>query len=219
MNSKILLGFALALVLAAPAWAFDDFPPPWPPGPNDNLTSAVWEFWGNPPGTKTPVRWHNPGNQPPGFTPRGAQPGFDPDGPGSTGVNTWKVTEPGGGFDLFLPNYINDNPLKIIQLQVTSDQPPLGPPTSSPPASSSTLTGTMGHGPSQGGAWVNYNYVMTIQPNPDFEIVSVSFPVGTDIGEIDVRTNCTVPEPGTAALLLMGAPLVVYGTVRRCRRR
>ena len=76
-----------------------------------------------------------------------------------------------------------------------------------------------GHNPSDDGDyWYTYEWMLTIQPNPAFETISVPFPASTNIYEVEVKTICTVPEPSTAALL--GAAAVgLMGYAWRRRRR
>ena len=217
---KSFLFFALGFLLATQALAFDDFRPPWESNPTDprwaggSITNESWEFWGNPPGTPgstEPAHWNNPFGPPTPFQPIGASMQFEPNGPGGTGVWTWHVDQDGGGFSLLVPNDPLNRPFKMIQLQFTSDRAALSAPITNPPGTAAA-GGVAGHGGSSGGdAWYNYEWYLTITPNPPSEVITVQFPTSANIGEIDVSTICFVPEPATLTLLVLGGlPLLLY---------
>lgn len=228
--NKVLLSFALALVLAAPAWGIHDFNPPWVANPNDPMwqggstTTNVWEFWGEQLGhtAPNPTKTNNPYGTPT-FTPVNASPQFINNGPGGTGVRTWHVDSDGGGFFLDIPNNPQDRPYKAIHLQYTSDKASSGAPQIQVQApglvTDPQAGGVAGHGPSDGGdVWYTYEWSAAIFPNPQSERIFVPFPASANIGEIEVATIC-VPEPATLGLLASGAMAVVGGMVWMRRRR
>jgi hypothetical protein len=210
--SKAILGFALGLVLAAPAWAIDYYTPPWVATPNDpqwaggSVTKQAWDFGGYAPGTTAPAHWDNPYGHETDYNPVNSSPHFVSNGPGYTGVNTWHVDLNGGGFDVTIPNDPQDRLLKTIHLQYTSDKAALGAPTTIP-GGLAQAGGAAGINPSDdGGYWYIYEWLLTISPNPASETISVRFPASTDIIEVDVATIChDVPEPSTFALLGVAA--------------
>lgn len=167
------------------------------------MTSQSWEFWSQQPGTVAPHVWDNPYGAPTPFRPVNASPGFVSDGPGYTGVNTWHVDVDGGGFFVDIPNDPQNRPLKQIQIQWTSDKPPLAPPVSNPPGTAAQG----GTAPFPNG-WNTYEWYITISPNPPFETIFVPFPASTDIGEVDVKTICYTPEPGTLGLMALAGLLL-----------
>jgi hypothetical protein len=52
-------------------------------------------------------------------------------------------------------------------------------------------------------------------PNPDWEVVKIFAPLAFELQSITIETQ-SIPEPGTAALLLVG--LFGLGLAGRCRR-
>jgi len=206
---KALFCLALGLALTTPAWAIKDFAPPWVANPTDpkyaggSTTSQDWEFWGNELGTTAPARVSNDYGTPT-FTPIDATPMFITHGPGLTGVNTWHVDVDGGGFRLDIPNDPKDRPFKEIHLQYTSDKSSLAAPQTNPPGGTHA-GGVAGHGTSDDGDWwYTYEWTITLQPNPQSELIQVFFPASANIGEIDVATICYAPEPATLSLLALG---------------
>lgn len=201
----LLLGAVALLWMSVSAWAMPVFTPPWVSNPSDPLwaggstTQQAWEFWGNPPGTTQPAIWNNPHGPPSPYTPVGSSPGFVPNGPGLTGVNTWHVDVDGGGFSVLIPNDPQNRPLKVIHLQYTSDKASSGAPVSNP-GGTAQAGGVAGHS----NGWYTYEWFIIIRPNPEFETIFVPFPASTDIGEVDVATICTVPEPASMSLLALG---------------
>lgn len=133
--------------------------------------------------------------------------GMDPENPNETTTMT-----------LAIPNNPENNPYKEITWSIISDKAPkLGengffvsvdttgsnhPYTVSNPMPQPGPI-QLGGGSSDGGAWYQYNGVIRIEPNPEYEYLTFEFFECTNIAEIKVQTVCVpVPEPGMLALLV-----------------
>lgn len=149
------------------------------------------------------------------------------EGPGGEGtVDAWHCADPEGGkLVLRIPNDPQNNPLKKIYLQVTSTKsiPSISAMGGTSSGSGGFTSGTFptGRGPIQlgggvagSGPWYTYSYGLTIEPNPEFETVTLDVLECTWIDQIDVDTICTVPEPATLSVLGLGG----LGLLRRRRR-
>ena len=198
---RALLALVVVAMIASPAWAIRDFTPPWGwSGPS--ITTQGWESTVS---LTSPSFVDNPYGMPQIlWDPIGVSPGFDPNGPGYTGIPVWQVLLDGAGFTLYLPNDPTPRPEKRIHLQYTSNKASMGPPVTTP-GGTAQAGGVAGHP----NAWYTYECTLTIRPNPPFEQIFVPFYAGTNIEEVWVSTICTVPEPASLALLVLGSSLVM----------
>jgi hypothetical protein len=118
---------------------------------------------------------------------------------------------------IWIPNNKDDNLVKKIQWQVTSDKSPTpqgNSPTTEPPGTSGPGDPPqIEHGDGSSG-WITYNGLNEIRPNPDGEWLEFGLVHCTNIEEIVIKTIC-MPEPATLGLLAAGGLLTL---VRRKRR-
>ncbi|MEX2169188.1 MAG: PEP-CTERM sorting domain-containing protein [Pirellulales bacterium] len=222
----------MSLALAATVSPFssalaDDFaPPPWRGGPNDTLQG--WEFLdaGNQVSTggyakvaddpNVAQRW---GNGPvPFFVPVPGIGSSTPD-PLATWTDTW-TWDPGadgdggwtpqfipGSMTLWIPNWIDNELLKLLRIQFTYDGLPpeiLGPILGgfgTDPLN--TVPGTP-VGPPVFVDNRHYYQDWRIVPNPHWDRIGLLVPVGTRLDEIVVDTiSFTIPEPSSALLMAL----------------
>jgi MYXO-CTERM domain-containing protein len=199
MKRTILTAMTVVMI-TSPAWAIRDFTPPWGwSGPS--ITTQGWESTVS---LTSPSFVDNAYGMPQILWDPFTQPGFDPNGPGYTGIPVWHVGVDGGGFTLYLPNDPTPRPQKRIHLQYTSNKASMGAPVTSP-GGTAQAGGVAGHP----NAWYTYEWTITIHPNPSFETVFVPFYANTNIEEIWASTICEVPEPGALALLALGGATVI----------
>jgi hypothetical protein len=118
-----------------------------------------------------------------------------------------------GGIDIFISNDPTERFEKLVHIQITSDKSyTIDSPTSSP-GGSWQAGGVVQW---DGTAWYTYEGILTIRPNPNFEVIHFDFPGCTDISEIVVKTIC-VPEPSACVLFASG--LGIFGLILRRKRR
>ncbi len=191
-----------------------------------NYTFQHWEFDSPPMGPIVePENLWNPNGPPPTIMFEGmwewsdnweCPPGLE-DGQGTGTLNGWHANDEVGGFSTLLitiPNTPDANPIKEIFLQITSSKGPSTPygggdpvtvggngPNPSGYTSGTFSTGRPHYG--EGNNWYTYNYGLTIMPNPESEVISITVPYCTVIDQIVVDTRC-VPEPMTMSLLAVG---------------
>jgi len=136
-------------------------------------------------------------------------------GPGGTLINVWHIGEGGGEVNLYISNNPVTNLFKFIYLQVTADKSLTAPPVVMAPG---TVTVTPGdikmYDPT---AWGTYSWKIKIEPNPDFEQLTLRFAGNTNIEEIVVDTSC-VPEPSSLAALGMSGIFTGLLALKRRRR-
>lgn len=219
-RAGVRVGLGVLAIVLWPSFssAVHVFDPPWVTNPTDpfwglgSLTSPAgvtrqgWEFAGMGSGGSTTVTENqNPFGLPQLQLGAGWTPQFEPSGTGLTGVWTWH-TDGTTPMTLIIPNDPRDNPYKDILFQYTSDKSSSGPPGVLP---SGTITaGGIAQHPNGGtsdGPWYTYSWNIHIEPNPSFEIISISFPSSTNIEEVWVESICHVPEPASAGLLMIAA--------------
>lgn len=131
------------------------------------------------------------------------------------------VSNPSSGYyDFRIPNFVDQEPIKYLRLQLTwhgTTQPPLSV-TSSAWEAGNWLTGvvTFASNPvvfSQPVGGYQY-FDIQYQPNPDFENFQIHLPIGATLTQVVFDSVSTVPEPATLGLLVMGGGAVL---VRRKR--
>jgi hypothetical protein len=222
MFRRSCLGLAVFTCLmnsAAPLAAIDYFPLPWDPS-LPNQTRQVWESapGGWVPGYfLVPTTYNNPYGLPAMKLNGGATYWDDQTilGPHGEEILTYAVILDGASIVVAVPNCGKPNPTKLIQWQITADQPvtPSGQPTTDP-------AGVAMAGPSHDwgvGSWYTYSGMLTIEPNPDREYITFAgLTAGTNISEILVKTVCT-PEP--TGFVLMGTGTLLLVALARRRRQ
>lgn len=127
------------------------------------------------------------------------------------------VSNPSSGYyDFRIPNFVDQEPIKYLRLQLTwhgTTQPPLSI-TSSAWEAGNSLTGVVTFAsnpviftqPVGGYQYFDIQY----QPNPDFENLQIHLPIGATLTQVVVDSISTVPEPSTLALLALGyLPLAI----------
>jgi len=136
-------------------------------------------------------------------------------GPDGQPIPTWHIGPGGGGIDIWVPNNPDENLVKRIFWQLTSDKSPTptgSPPTTNPPGTALPAPYPQSQWPTDN--WYTYNGLLEIRPNPVGEWIHFNFAESTNIEEIVIKTVCVVPEPATLSLLAVGALAVM----RRRRR-
>jgi hypothetical protein len=131
-------------------------------------------------------------------------------------VSTQILPDPAGSYDFQLPNWIDNQPIKFLRLQLTWENAPSGPVN----VFSQAMDGinpilgniTFASVPvlsNTGAGWYQY-FDLEFKPNPDFERLHVTPPPGGYLTQAVIDTVSTVPEPATMAILALGG-LVLRG--------
>jgi hypothetical protein len=141
----------------------------------------------------------------------------------------WLAGEIDGGQGMLafnVPNWIDQEPIKFLRLQVTW----LGNPTGEPGSSVSAHFVTSGTSPNEAvetalprvgmtlpSSGANYFYEdWIIQPNPFWEQLVLTVPPGTEIDQV-VIDSISIPEPGSFALATFGGLGALAWIARRKR--
>jgi hypothetical protein len=133
---------------------------------------------------------------------------------------------------LEIPNWIDQEPLKLIQIQITAQPRFTGPGIIEMPfvVDVGGISGGTGAGHTSqrinfseleidpvDGIW-HRTETWQIRPNPDQEVITLDIPQDSLLTQIVVDTISFVPEPGT--MILVGVAMASLGTVRgRARLR
>lgn len=196
-------------------------PPPWRGGPLS--TVAEWDFLtpsaGPPDGTSVTPVIGNSGGQPlavPDITTLNWIP-FD-------GTGAWTAPIPGGGAIGFeIPNWIDLEPIKFLQIQMTYVPGPTGqgPFTQNwnafDPNGITSILQTSANDTGIPGTNLWYRIEQwEIRPNPDFEFFQVFIPGGVILSQV-VVDSISVPEPST--LVLGSMAVAALAIVARRRRK
>ena len=124
---------------------------------------------------------------------------------------------PGGGFDVTveLPNWVDQLPEKHMRVHLSwlGDLPPEVTQITGISDVDGSGSGTATHvgsspvGPiTPAGSYQYHDWIL--EPNPDWESITINVPEGTELMRVTVDT-VSIPEPGTVGLLAAGAGLML----------
>jgi hypothetical protein len=220
---RALLCVCLLSCSAAQFACGDDLvPPPWRGGLLS--TVAEWDFQtpgaGPPDGTSVVPVIGNSGGTPLAIPGLGIN--WDP----FDGTGAWIGQGPSGGTIGFeIPNWIDTEPIKFIQIQMTFQPNPVIPfpgvtqmTASDPLGVAIAQTGVVEFPiPGVNGMWQRIEQ-WEIRPNPDNEFFVITIPPDTVLSQVVVDT-ISVPEPSSAILAALGLiGLAAWGRRRRKSR-
>lgn len=207
---QAVLGLSILLLIGCTVFAEDLYPPNWRYDPGS--TYAQWEFLENNV-TPLPDNLYNPGLGVPALTVYPTKP-WEQEWGGREGV--WALS---GEIITEIENYPEQNPYKLVQIQITwaykhdynPDEPSIvlsalqvtGAPVDSIVLLGSSTdvlepTGEAGAGPN----WNHTTYLFQIRPNPVIETIDITGSIWVD--ELVIDTIC-IPEPSTLLILGGGA--------------
>lgn len=204
-----LLGAGM-VVLAGSSMALghDLNPPPWRGDQYSSFAEFTFPTPANPVLPNPGAFWGDGAPGPPTLT---LDTSFQWESSLETWVSTGGAGTPLGIIEIFLPNWIDMEPLKIVQVQFTWQGDPSlppgtpgGPPSiidiiSTPPTAGGLvgITPDIPLDPTNG--IFHRTETWEIRPNPDFEFIVIGVPVDTAIQQIVVDT-ISIPAPGAMAL-------------------
>jgi len=211
MNAARVIGMAsgLGLALGTVAYGHDFQPPPWERF-QPYTTFQEWDFVEDneegPPDGSLPGNWFNqdPANDVPWFQLSGTAGWIAED----DGV--WYGTGDGATLTFFCPNWIDQEPVKWVWIQISGAWNLPGAAASEP--SVTGILGEKGTNPLYGGQRLDAGgdgtstrvELWELFPNPDREWISISLPAGTYVSQVVIDT-ISFPAPGvTGALALAG---------------
>jgi hypothetical protein len=199
------LAVCLAIVVAlwaAPAAAHDLNPPEWRGDPLSAFFHWEWtgglfvdfEYdWVGPDDPTSWYEWH----------------GGDPM------LESWLIPDEGEMIFIWLPNFIDDLPLKLARVQINWE----GPSTSPPQIDEFETYGWDGWTNADAPGVIAYSspiqpwtqpdggyqyHDLEFRPNPDHEHIRIWAPEGVRVNQIVIDTISTVPEPSALVLLAVG---------------
>lgn len=214
---RIVVVLAAVGLMAASAAAEDVHDPPW----DRTEPAATYVRWDFPTDLTTPVELNNEFGDPeiewPGLATPQEIMGWD-----GTEIMTWHIGGEAGTTSpvtIWVPNKKDENLVKKIQWQMTSDKSatPTGAsgPSVTVPGADGLPTAPAGgpthtpYGPQGlGGTWYVYGGLIEIRPNPEGEWITFDLVPSTNIAEIVIDTIC-IPEPATLSLLALGGLLTL----------
>ncbi|MBT3202374.1 MAG: PEP-CTERM sorting domain-containing protein [Phycisphaerales bacterium] len=220
MRNTVIVWFGLAsLVLSASGVLADDLnPPPWRHA--DRTTFQAWEF-GADDATAPEDGFTMPPNEPLPAFPKAEPYAFitggtwidDPDDTARQGVWSLTTDPTSSWMNLFISNYSGGAEKKVwLQLTWMANPKPFpvvpdgAPAVSVQPGFSPTpVPLSLISEQDLGDEWFHSTYLVTLEPNPEFEMFIISGDIMID--EVVVDTIC--PEPGTLMLLCVGIPLAL----------
>lgn len=216
----IILAAIASLALTSTSVLADDLTPPWwrdnENAEDNRSTYQEWWFGDNGVSSVIPDEFTNPPNaytDPPPLIELGAFvtllaenwiSGPVPEPQGRSGI--WPLSE-SAIMSLTIPNY-SQGPEKKIWIQLTwMPQIEHAVPTLSVLTSPFTPVPTIAPvaGLPVGNGWMHSKYLIVVQPNPEFEMITITGDIMID--EVIVDTIC--PEPATMLLLGLAVPFVL----------
>ncbi len=215
-TSVVMAASAAITALGSAAFAHDFNPPPWERF-TPYTTFQEWDFLEDneegPPDGTLPGNWFNEGK--PGDTPN-----FELSGTAgwvASDDGTWYGTGNGASFSFFCPNWIDQEPVKWVWIQISGQWATAGGP-GGPEVTS--VTGQKGTTPVYPGQFVNSGgtpgstlwELWELQPNPDNDWITISMPPGVYISQVVIDT-ISFPTPGAVAAF----GIVGLGAMRRRR--
>jgi hypothetical protein len=221
MKTTSLFAFCIVSVVSINTLSADDtVPPPWRGGPLS--TVAEWDFLTPSSGVAdgqsvTPVVG-NSGGTPQASAGDGLTWGTFFDGNGG-----WSGGETGGIMTFTIPNWIDEEPLKLISIQLTYQRGQgevfVSDITANDPLGIDGIVNTDVDETSidpPTAALFHRVETWEIRPNPDNEIIFVTIPPGSILGQAVIDT-ISIPEPSSLVLVALGMACAGAAVWRRRR--
>jgi hypothetical protein len=217
-------------VMSTGSYADDLTPPPWRDLAYQYSTLSAWDF--NTSANPAAPDGHGPSL--PAIVGNGGTPPIAPSATMSPNMQ-YDATSGGWGpidllpgqIHLYIPNWIDNEPLKLIRVQMTY----LGDPGAQP--SVDLVTGADNVTTAVVGTPIGLPVIQILDPpfntqyhlyhdwqmlpNPDYEFIDITVPRDTIVHQIVVDTISTVPEPASA--VLVGLAIVLAGGGMHWRKR